>query len=458
MWTDEMLTYQRVTEPLSDSFDSMTVAGNQTPLYYLVLRLLPKTDPLWLRFPSVAFGLLDIVLLAYMILRLYGDKSLALQAAALVAIHPMHIILSRTARYYTLLLALTIINLLCFVLILRGSRRQSLWALLGLSSLVAYLTHYTTLALPAAQFVTLLLGNRDQRRLIWKWGVVQFLAVLPLVGWMLVLLKTYENTNYTYQSQFLHLRDLPISWLNIALGFDGDWSWVLVPGLSLAVLGLLTGIYYALCERHQHLENITWVFLVIIPVLIMAAVASLSGANYRDRYFLIGMPSIVMLMAWGWEHYSRQWRWVAFAVVLLTSIYLSGVVFSTGAYQRTDWYGVTSYMEERYQSGDVLLFERPIIRDIFAYYAADDPTLTDNSLVLFNRSADDAAFTSDANHVWVIYRLRHEDIHRQGWEQGVDPFTPRLSPLSDWLREHQDQIVSKIYFDGVIIFEMALTY
>jgi hypothetical protein len=168
-----------------------------------------------------------------------------------------------------------------------------------------------------------------------------------------------------------------------------------------------------------------------------------------------GMPAIVMLMAWGWERYSRQSCWLAFAVVLLICGYLSGVVFNTGAYQRTDWYNVTSYMEQQYQPGDVLLFERPITRDIFSYYAADDPALIDNSLVLFTCSADDAAFTLDADHIWVIYRLRHEDMHHQGWEQGVDPLTPKPSPLSDWLREYQDQIVSKTYFDGVIIFEIC---
>src|SRR5690554_1722824 len=53
MWTDEMLTALRARVPLSDALDSILGAGNQAPLYYLMMQVLPHSSDFLLRLPSV---------------------------------------------------------------------------------------------------------------------------------------------------------------------------------------------------------------------------------------------------------------------------------------------------------------------------------------------------------------------------------------------------------------------
>src|SRR5690606_21046187 len=122
MWTDEVLTALRARVPLSDALDSILGAGNQAPLYYLMMQVLPHSSDFLLRLPWVLLGLASIALLIGLIDRLYGDRVLALQLGALLAVNPLHVILSRTARFYTLLLLLGLIVMLLFVRILRGHR------------------------------------------------------------------------------------------------------------------------------------------------------------------------------------------------------------------------------------------------------------------------------------------------------------------------------------------------
>jgi uncharacterized membrane protein len=455
MWTDEMLTWLRMNAPLSDSFDSLTSVGNQMPFYYLVLRLLPQADPVWLRLPSVVFGLVDIVLVFYLVASLYNNRLLGLQVAALMAANPMHIILSRTARYYTILLALAIINLLCFVWLLRGKRSRGLWLGLGLSSMLSYLLHHTTLALPAAQFITLALAGRHQRPFFRAWSLVQVVAMLPLAGWLLLLLSQPFAPPSPYTGQGLTWRDLLISWQNIVMGFDGNWSWVLVPGLVCATLGLMAGIAYGVTRRPQQEELAVWLALAILPVLVLAVLAVTLDVSYRDRYFLVGMPAVLLLTGWGWQRYSALWRWLGFTIVLLTSVYLSWQVFTTGNYQRTDWHNATAYVMDHYQPGDIVLFEREIVRDIFAFYAdAGRPTPFAPGIVA-EGDADSIVRAHNAERIWVVARVRHEDLHRQGWTQDHDPFQPQLSPLSDWLRKRRAAILATTHFDGLIIFLMT---
>lgn len=208
-------------------------------------------------------------------------------------------------------------------------------------------------------------------------------------------------------------------------------------------------------KRREQEEFTAWLVLAIMPVVVLTALSYLLGVNYRDRYFLVGMPAVILLVLWGWQRYSRLLRWVGFISILLTSSYLSWQVFTTGAYQRSDWQNVTDYVVDHYQPGDVIFFERSIVRETFSFYVQDNPELLEHSFVVDNNNADAFADAHHSKRIWVIYRIRHEDLHRQGWVQQVNPFMSQLSPLSDWLQKQRSAILTTSYFDGVFVFLMA---
>jgi hypothetical protein len=224
-----------------------------------------------------------------------------------------------------------------------------------------------------------------------------------------------------------------------------------VPGLVGATIGFLTGIVYVWPERQKHEESTMWLLLAIMPVAVLFVMSKLTGVQYRDRYFLVGMPAVLLLTVWGGQHYSRLVRRAGFTVILLTSVYLTWQTFDTGAYQRSDWQAAADYVADRFQAGDAVLFERSVIADSFDYYFKGDPDMFNHVVILLD-TADPASFEPPARRTWVVYQIRHEDLHRQGWSRTADPFVPHLCPISDWLIAHRAKILNTVQFEGVFIF------
>jgi hypothetical protein len=201
----------------------------------------------------------------------------------------------------------------------------------------------------------------------------------------------------------------------------------------------------------QQGEPLFWLLLAVLPVLGLFGLSSLAGVQYRDRYFLVAMPAVLILVMRGGQRYPAWARRVGTATLLLTSVYLTGQFFHSGAYQRSDWRGVTRYVAEQYQPGDVILFERSMLYQAFRVYFDGDPAVLDHSVVLLD-TPNPAAFETSAARIWVVYQIRHEDLHRQGWVKNSDPFALHLSPISDWLAARQADILHTETFDGALVF------
>lgn len=470
MWADELHTMRRVRLPLADSIETMLYAGNQTPLYYLLVRALPGTDPEPIRLVSIALGLANIVLLSEIVVRLYDNRTLALALGAMLAANPMHVLLSRSARYYTLLLLLSMVAMLCFVLLLRGRRGRTLWAVFWVSSATLYMMHYSALAVPAVQFVFLVLNWRRYREMLWTWVPVQITAVLPLMAWYGLLLLYWftpylngpASFSYDYLGQRIALHDFGISWLYVLIGFDGRWDWALLPGMIIAVAGLLAGAYDAIqaWRRGKERPRANWAMLAVITFVVLFSLSYITGAQYRDRYYTVVHGGVLLMFGLGVRRWSQPLAVAALAVIILTSGYATLKIFQAGEHERTDWSGVADYISAHYQPGDSILAGRDIIYEGFEEYydreSASAPDLMDAFVMLqWNVGAEEhdvmMAVEPQGARVWVIYRARHEDFHRQDWEY-VDPLTPQLSPTSDWLIMRQDRIIGSREFDGVTVF------
>jgi len=117
-WNDEILTIDNAGGTLLDTLVGLS-DPNILPLYYLTVRGLIHTQPAepWLRLPSVLFGVLSIPLF-YAVVRHRGGSGLALTAAALLALSPLHIWYSQEARPYALLLLLSLVALFALQLAL----------------------------------------------------------------------------------------------------------------------------------------------------------------------------------------------------------------------------------------------------------------------------------------------------------------------------------------------------
>lgn len=451
MWTDEVLTMIRAREPFQESMDSIMDAGNQAPIYYLMLRMLPVDSQLWLRIPSVVFGLLSIQVLMQMVIYFYDDWRTALYIGTLLAVHPMHISLARQARFYTLLFLLSLIMIWCFILILRHRQTNRVWIVLYLSSLTAYLTHYTALALPLAQFVVLLISRRQDRRLLWHWFWVQTAAVAPLFLWMTRTFFVHFPQNDFFLHQPVLVEDILISFLNILMGFDGTWRWYWAPGVVVAGIGISLGLFYSVRRGRENAEYLHWALLGVIPITVMVFMATVMNVQYRDRYFIVSAPALLIVFALGKPFaIARRLVRIVFVIIILTSASITYDMLHSGSYERTDWTSVGKYVGSHYTPGDIILFERAIHIEAFEFYFKGSPAVVATSLALDNIS-DPGVLDQTTARIWVVYRIRHEDLHRQNWDYNLGPFTPALSPLSNWLVAHRAWVQSEEKFAGVVV-------
>lgn len=450
LWTDEVLTAIRAQAPLSSSLESILSAGNQTPLYFLSLRLMPNFTEALLRLPSVLWGVLGIALIMVFPVRFNGDYEMGLWAGALLAVNPYHVWLSRTARQYSMVFVLALVASACFLLLVRGHRTRGVWVTFILTSAIAYFTHYTTVALLAAQYILFAFILRENRGLLRRWFGAQAIAAIPALVWLYAV----SHQPLGVKSEWIPtpaLRDIPLTIWNMTLGYDGVFKWYMVAGLMVVSFGLVMGVWYAARDWKTDKENLYWLWLIVAPLLPVFVMSAVVVSIYVDRYFMVFLPAVVLLMLQGWMRSAPRFVWqVALVIVLLTGAHTIVFAFYDGSYQRADWRGAANYVAEEFRPGDDILIERSNVEQAFMRYF--DPHLAATSDRVILADNPDATFTpQEAPRVWVIYRNPNEDVHRIGVMPDFDPFDPTLSAMGKWLSERRSQVIAQRKFNGVRI-------
>jgi uncharacterized membrane protein len=151
-----------------------------------------------LRLLSVFYGVLSIPLM-YQFGRKAINARAGVLAALLLAVTPVHIFFSQTARMYTLLGALALTTW-WLVLKLETCRRKGYWLALTACSLIGLATHYYMGLVIASQLAYWLLAGKSQRRLLLHW-LLWLAAPLILAG---VYLFTSSGARGTLQRMFTH--------------------------------------------------------------------------------------------------------------------------------------------------------------------------------------------------------------------------------------------------------------
>ncbi|HEX3049528.1 MAG TPA: glycosyltransferase family 39 protein [Aggregatilineaceae bacterium] len=311
LWIDEVWTQLSTEGSIHQTIVRTLELGNQTPVYFLTLHLFPRDTDFLLRLPSVLFGIIGVALVMLVALRLYNDCNYALLAGALFAFNPYFIWLSRTARYYSLLFIFSLLASYYFLVLLRNDRNRRVWILFVLSSMGAYMTHYFAAANPIAQYVLFSFLLSRKRRFFRRWMVAQVIAVLPLLVWM-VLLSQQEVLSIgigwipkpSWKAPLQTLWDMTVGY-DGGVRLDGSLRWYVPFGLVSAAVGLAVGIYDALQNHRTNPINFFWFWLLVAPLVLVFALSTALRSLYVDRYFVVVLPAVLLLMLVGWRRLSR---------------------------------------------------------------------------------------------------------------------------------------------------------
>lgn len=470
LWHDEIYTARRAEASLREGLDLTLQSGNQTPLYFASLHVLPVGDDTLLRYPSVLTGVLGIALMMRLIVRFYGNHNLALLVGAGLALNPYHILISRTARPYALLFAVTVAVAYFFLLLVHRQRTRWVWTAFTVGSAAAYITHYFAGALPVAQYLLFSFILRRNRRFFRQWIAAQALAGLPLLGWIVALLRQEELTIGIGWIPTPGLDDIPLSFWNMMAGYDGliDESglvrWLVVPAFLIGTVGLLAGLAAAWRGRRRDRVALYWGLLLVVPFILMFAV-SMFRPLYVDRYFTVFLPAVILLMLLGLRRVPGRWVSAGLVgVVVITGLANFLVTFEGERIERQGWRRAADYILKERQPGDALLVESPSTLWTFLYYFEDDEMARawlDDGSGEAQQPADQ--YERAVNRIWAISigwtkaAGSDQDIHRLGTLPDFDPFDTDQFLIADWLTEHAGRVLHRRDFAGVKVFLLDAT-
>lgn len=441
-------------------FQAILSDGVHPPLFYAIHKgalALWGISEFGQRFSAAAFSIVGVALV-YRAGRVIFDRGVGLLGAALLALNPLHVWLSQEARMYSLLGALTIASMIAFWQAVRTGRRRYWAALAALNSLI-FLLHYFGFLVPLIQFVLIILTFRHNFRRLRPWTLVQAIAFVPLLPW---LIATARREAQTFGIGFLvrpELVDLGMTFWNLALG-SSRLFWPLAV-LTMAVTALAVVIALRPVAPHKvrlrQARHLVGLWLLLPPLVTW--LISQRRSFYADRYLSFAIPGLVLLLAFGASRVSQSsWRILLIIGLVAAGGYGLLVTHLDPAFQKDDWRGVAAYVTHRARPDDVVLLYTTHIKLPFDYYYRGAAPQKPISLNLEYYPIE--PLTAGHQRAWVVYPYTRRPTHYPMqplipggyWDNDPD----RNPQLVRWLEDRVTQIINYQHFRGVQVWLVDL--
>ncbi len=350
------------------------------PVYFWLLHLwgrlagaTPSLDPLHLaflmRFLSVWAGVLGVALL-FALARRVGNREAAGMALFLAAVSPFWLAESQETRMYTVGFALLVAAALALLAATEPARlRPPGWrgwvpvGLYALFSALAFLTHYNAAFILVAWYVWWGLWTLLQERPRQEWrrllgsGLASLILVAPVAPIALRQIPTYANPNlvvptvaeYLWQNWQAYLGGYAFTPERLA-GFGQLWLW----GVLVLVGAGLTRLSWG--GRH-----IPFLVFWLLGGLSLYYIAVLDRGAFNVRYSSFVTPALYVLMGLALARLGRLWRPLWPAVLLVLGVGLAAGVHGDlydPRFAREDIRGVTAWLRETVQPGDVVFVDQ----------------------------------------------------------------------------------------------------
>jgi mannosyltransferase len=445
LWHDEAFSDAIARLDFPTMWRAITHGEAFNGLYYLVLHVWVRGghSEVWLRIPSVVFGLLAAYALFVLNRRLFGLTT-ALIAAVLLALNSFFIQYEQEARPYSLALFLVVLSTYLFVVALD---QPSIWRWLGYGAVcaIAIYAHLFCGYIVMAHVLSLTFRRpRPRLRHVAAGYALTALLVAPLL--------IVAERSGILQRAFVERPDLgSLSWLFLYLTGAGG---VATGGGRVLVLSYFAACCVALVfmarragDRQPHRSGgggRTWSFGLMllwlgVPILVSFVVSIVLTPVFFPRYLIVGLPALVTIAAIGISSLSRRsWQVVAVAVLIALSIPPLLRYYGADFKEGEDWKGAVAYVAAGERPDDGIVFLSRYGRRPFEYYRerlenmADlrpiypgvawgeyAPVLADLHI---EPTLTAAARLQDYQRVWVVLLWRgFETVHEDG-----EPFRAAL--------------------------------
>ncbi len=215
-WVDEIITLRHAQEEtLQGLLSRVSLREGAPPGHYVFLQYWIRAfgdSAFSVRFPSVLFGTFSILLLFFIVRRIFGAK-IALLSSFFLATSMLQILYSQETRLYALFTFLSLTTLYFFLRIFYASRQivvNIAWKTVGwyalyfLSVLIAFYTNYLTIFLVVGYTLVLLWRWEETKFFFSRWMFLHallamfLLPLIPIISSQLISIGS--NVELTFMS------------------------------------------------------------------------------------------------------------------------------------------------------------------------------------------------------------------------------------------------------------------
>lgn len=373
LWLDEVKTlwYASKDESL------LTVAKRvstkiQGPLYYTVLHYwfyFVKINEITLRIPSAVFGIISIVFLYKLTSRIY-DKEVGIYSAAILALSYPHIHYSQEGRTYTFTSLLTILS---FYFFLKMSKKKSYFnsSLYIIVSIALVYSHYYAGLIILSQNLYLLLcylrGIAPIKLRDWiKYQAVIFVFLIPaavfFLGYQIHTQDMGRGSEISYESLF-----------NLLNFFSGS-DFLLFIFLALIAMQIIIFLAFKynkyknkLNFNHFNRNALLLSCWLIFPVGLTLLISYIYKPLFYRKYLLMSSIPLYILAALS-IRYINLFKIKLIILALICILSLNKIYDGFKISQKPEWTKTTSFIDNNYQKGDLVIFYPGFMANPYNYY------------------------------------------------------------------------------------------
>jgi uncharacterized membrane protein len=362
-------------------FESVRLDGVNPPLYYLVVKAITTTigmSEFTLRLLSTLTNVLG-VLFAMVIGYQVGGRIGSLASGWFWASHPMTIWYARDARPYAMAVMLAAALVAVFI---TAQRRTpfTVWVGVILISTLGLLTHYFFLVLTITLLAYSIIDIKRNPNFFRRWTLAVLISFVPLTIWLYWFFTQPQPSLGIGWIQQPTLYDIPATLWNLLSGYGGLNSW---PAMLFGGLVLLL-VVTALIRGSEKWSNLrTFILGIILPV-VATWVISQRRPVYLDRYFIVLLPVVLILISSGAESVWLEIRrritlqergFILIVLVLCVGAIglLSGLqVHTDGKYAKENWRELTQFIKQNSAEQTSILLSEPEAILPLTYYGMGD--------------------------------------------------------------------------------------
>lgn len=346
-----------------------------------ILRLLPAIC-----------GIISIYFIFKLGRYIFGNKSVGLFSAFLIAISPFHVYYAQEMRIYTMVVLLSMISVYFLVKALKNNLDFD-WAGYSLINTLSLYMHFSACYILFSEIIFFLLNWRRHKVSIRKWLISNLLIFILLIPWLSAVF--IETALVVYRkSPFWGLKLPPISGKNIFLTLE-HMSLGFSAGIIMYIISIIifTALFIYSLFKIKNKEGLSLLLGgLCIPVFTVYVISKFRMC-YVDEYLLSSSIFFYLIVAYGIEKIgSGLFRGVILSAIFLLSMfslrnhYLN--IFPRpysehiGVHCTNDFRQAAKYVIDNFRQADCILHVDKRAAFPFEYYFAREGITADNGVIL----------------------------------------------------------------------------